>query len=313
MSSTELALRVLGTAILAIGGAVALDFMTKAKGLQPPGFRILWRRLLAGLAVAAILGIGVFAPIGAIGLGLQPDLADISAPQLFQLHILMLATMAVWFLLGYAVRPAPQAAVPVAAADEPGLLAVPAPPPPAPPAPLGRQFLAQFGFLAPNVPREIGLGLALGLGGWVVVLMILMAIGLTLYALGGEQAMPQQAPAMVPFIAGLPIWLRLLISLSAGVVEETFFRGFLQPRIGIPLSTAFFALAHLSYGAPFMLIGITLLSLIYAFIVQWRQSIWAAIAAHTLFDAVQLLIVVPAALRMVQGQEKTAAFLLGLG
>ena len=76
--------------------------------------------------------------------------------------------------------------------------------------------------------------------------------------------MPQQPPAMVPFIASLPIWLRLLISLSAGVVEETFFRGFLQPRVGIPLSTAFFALAHLSYGQPFMLIGITLLSLDHA-------------------------------------------------
>ena len=74
-----------------------------------------------------------------------------------------------------------------------------------------------------------------------------------------------------------------------------------------------FALAHLSYQQPFMLIGITLLSLIYAFIVQWRQSVWAAIAAHTLFDAVQLLIVVPAALRLMQGPEKAAAFLLGPG
>jgi membrane protease YdiL (CAAX protease family) len=313
MSSTELALRVLGTVILAVGGAVALDFMTMAKGLQPPGFRIPWRRFLAGLAVAAILGIGVFAPIGAMGLGLQPDLKNISAPQLFQLHLLMIATMAVWFLLGFAVRPAPQPAAPAAVPDEPGLLAAPPPAPPAPPASPGRQFLAQFGFLSPNVPREIGLGLALGLGGWVVVLMVLMAIGLTLYALGGEGAMPQQAPAVVPFIAGLPIWLRLLISLSAGAVEETFFRGFLQPRVGIPLSTAFFALAHLSYGAPFMLIGITLLSLIYAYIVRWRQSVWAAIAAHTLFDAIQLLIVVPVALRMVQGEEKSVAFLLGLG
>lgn len=282
MSSTELALRVFGTAILALGGAVALDYMSMARGLHPPGFRIPWRRALGGLAVAFILGVGVFAPVGAMGLGLQPDLENLRAPQLFQLHLLMIGAMAAWFLLGFAVRPP----------DEPGL-------PAAPRVSLGRRFLEQLGFLAPNVPREIGLGLVLGLGAWVVVLMVLLAIGLTLYALGGEKAMPQEAPAVVPFIAGLPILLRLLISLSAGVVEETFFRGFLQPRIGIPLSTAFFALAHLSYGAPFMLIGITLLSLIYALIVRWRQSVWAAIAAHTLFDAIQLLVVVPAALRMV--------------
>lgn len=298
MTSIELVLRVLGTAVLAIGGAVALDLMAQAKGLHPPGFRVLWRRVLADLAVAFILGIGVFAPIGAIGLGLQPDLTNIRAPQLFQLHLLMIATMAVWFLAGYAVRPAPSPVAPEAALpDEPGLLAAPAPPPRVP---LGRQFLAQFGFLAPNVPREVGLGLALGLGGWVVVLAILFAVALTVWALGGEDALPQETSAVVPFIAGLPIWLRLLISLSAGVVEESFFRGFLQPRVGIVLSTAFFALAHLSYQQPFMLIGITLLSLIYALIVRWRQSVWAAIAAHTLFDAVQLLIVVPAALRFVQ-------------
>ncbi len=45
-----------------------------------------------------------------------------------------------------------------------------------------------------------------------------------------------------------------------------------------------------------MLVGITLLSLLFALLVRWRQSIWAAVAAHTLFDAVQLLVVVPTAL-----------------
>ncbi|HEX6904932.1 MAG TPA: CPBP family intramembrane glutamic endopeptidase [Thermoanaerobaculia bacterium] len=305
MTGTELALRVLGTMVLAFGAAVAFDLLTRARGLQPPGFRVPWRRALALLAVAFVFGVGVFAPIGAIGLGLQPDLTNIRAPQLFQLHFLMIAVMGVWFLLGFAVRQEPPLPDLAATFGEEPVLS--APPPPA--VPLGRRFAEQLGFLAPNIPREIGLGLALGLGAWLVVLMILMAIGLALYALGGEKAMPQEAPAVVPFIAGLPILVRVLISLSAGVVEETFFRGFLQPRMGIALSTAFFALAHLSYGQPFMLVGITLLSLIYALIVRWRQSVWAAIAAHSLFDAIQLLVVVPAALRMI-GQEKAAAFLL---
>jgi membrane protease YdiL (CAAX protease family) len=93
-------------------------------------------------------------------------------------------------------------------------------------------------------------------------------------------------------------------------VEEWFFRGFLQPRMGILLSTVLFALAHFSYGQPFMLIGITVLSLIYGLMVKWRQNIWPAIAAHTLFDAVQLLVVVPGALRLIETQgDKAAAFL----
>jgi membrane protease YdiL (CAAX protease family) len=183
--------------------------------------------------------------------------------------------------------------------------------PPSPRVPLRRQFAAQFGFIPPtSVSREIGLGLLLGIGAWVAVLLALMAVAGVLWAVGGESAVPKSPPALVPFIAGLPIWVRFLVSLSAGVVEESFFRGFLQPRVGILLSTACFVLAHLSYGQPFMLVGIALLSLIYGWLVKWRQNLWPAMAAHALFDGVQLLVIVPAALKMLQGTGgKVAAFL----
>jgi len=180
-----------------------------------------------------------------------------------------------------------------------------------PPASLGRRFAEQLGLVAPNVPREIGLGVLLGIAAWVVVLTGMMAIGGALYALGGDKALPKAPPAMVSWIAALPILVRLSISLSAGVVEEGFFRGFLQPRVGIVLSTGLFVLAHFSYGQPFMLIGITLLSLIYAYLVRWRQTIWPAIAAHALFDGVQLLVVIPGALKLMQTQVPKAAAWLG--
>jgi len=125
-----------------------------------------------------------------------------------------------------------------------------------------------------------------------------LLVALAVSALGGEELLPQAPPAMIPWIAGQPVALRLGIALSAGVVEEVFFRGLLQPRVGIALSTALFALAHAAYGQPFLLVGVTLLSLLYAALVRWRQSVWAAIAAHTLFDAVQLLVVIPSVLEM---------------
>jgi membrane protease YdiL (CAAX protease family) len=291
-------------ALLAFGGAFVLDRMCAARGFLPPGFREPWRRALAFLLVAGILLVGVFAPLGVIGREVQPDLSRLTTPRLFQLHMMFVAVLALWFLLGYAVPRRVEAWPPAPPAE-----AEPPPAPPPPPVPLGRQFLAQFGFLAPNVPREIGLGVLLGTGAWVVVLVAILAIALLIVTLGGEEVLPKRPPALIPWIAGLPLAVRALISLSAGVVEETFFRGFLQPRIGIPLSTAFFVLAHFSYGQPFMLVGITLLSLIYAFLVRWRQSIWAAIAAHSLFDAVQLLVVVPNALRLVGEQGETAGLL----
>ena len=296
----QILLRGVPALLLGLGAAFLFDRMCVVRGLQPPGFRVLWRRLLAGLALACLLALGVFGPATLLGLGEkpQPDFAKITTPQLFGFHVLMLATMGIWFLLGF-----------FALRRQQGMPAEPLGPPPIGPprVPLGRQLLAQFGLLAPSVPREIGLGLVLGVGAWTVVLLALMGIGLALWALGCESAVPKQPPAMVPFIAGLPIGVKVLVSLSAGVVEEGFFRGFLQPRIGIPLSTAFFALAHLSYGEPFMLIGITLLSLIYAFLVQWRQTVWPAMAAHTFFDGVQLLVVVPAVLRFLQAGGKAVA------
>jgi membrane protease YdiL (CAAX protease family) len=42
-----------------------------------------------------------------------------------------------------------------------------------------------------------------------------------------------------------------------------------------------------------MLVGVTLLSLLYAELLRRRGSVWAPIAAHAIFDLVQLLIVVP--------------------
>jgi membrane protease YdiL (CAAX protease family) len=327
------------TGLLALLGAIVLDWLTARKGLQPPGFREPWRRWSALLAVALLFWIGITSPLSVLGKPpVEPDLSAISTPQLFLLHLLMVATLLTWFSLGFAgVRlapaPRPPERPPVAGppgeagwgAPEdavfpyepptPGLEPEPIPvrPLPALPleVPLGRRLAEQFGFVAPSVPRELGLGLLLGVGAWVAVLLGIMLIGLLLLALGADDAVPKQPPALIPFIAGLPILVKILISLSAGVVEEWFFRGFLQPRMGLILSTVLFALAHFSYGQPFMLIGITLLSVIYGLLVKWRQNIWPAIAAHTLFDAVQLLVVVPGALRLIESQGKTAAALLG--
>jgi membrane protease YdiL (CAAX protease family) len=80
--------------------------------------------------------------------------------------------------------------------------------------------------------------------------------------------------------------------------------------MGILLSTLLFALAHFSYGQPFMLVGVTLLSLVYGLLVKWRQNIWPSVAAHALFDGVQLLVIVPGVLHWMDvSGEKAAAFL----
>jgi membrane protease YdiL (CAAX protease family) len=314
--------------LLPLAGAVlaawALDWSCRRKGLQPPGFRRPWRRGAGSILVVAILWIAIFRPLGEVGLELKLDLSHVSTAQLFLLHALMAIAVLGWFALGFAGLPPPGRPAAVLEADWPPPEAAPSletapetappdilaissaaalPPPPRPPG-AGRQLAAQLGLVAASIPREVSIGLLAGILAWGAVLAALLAVAFVVWAVGGDSALPKPS-AIVPWIAALPLLVRFLVSLSAGVVEETFFRGFLQPRIGIVASTAFFVLAHVSYGQPLMLVGITLLSLIFAFLVRWRQTIWPAIAAHALFDGIQLLVVIPLALRML-GQSAAA-------
>ncbi len=268
----SLLVRLLLPLLAAAACAWAVDRLAARRGLDPPGFRPspdghplpAIRRALALTVLAAALWIGVFAPMAMAGSQPEVDFSRVEPAQLFLLHFLFAVAVAAWYLLGFAGS--------------------------------ASRWTVQLGLRARRPLEELGIGLVAGLAGWMAVLGILVALGAAAWAVGGDELLPDQPPAMVPWLAGLPVWLRLAVSLSAGVVEEGFFRGFLQPRAGIALSTALFVLAHAGYQQPLMLVGITLLSLLFALLVRWRQSIWAAVVAHTLFDAVQLLVVVPTAL-----------------
>ena len=297
MVLAPLLLRLLLPLAAAAGAAWALDWSCRRKGLLPPGFRRPWRRAAASFLVVAILWTAIFRPLGDIGLELKLDLSHVSTVQLFLLHVLMAIAVLGWFALGFAGLPPGRPAA-LLEADGPPLDTAAAAPPAPRPLGLGRQLAAQLGLVAASIPREAMIGILAGVLAWGAVLAALLAVAFVVWAVGGDSALPKPS-AIVPWIAALPLAVRFLVSLSAGVVEETFFRGFLQPRIGIVASTAFFVVAHVSYGQPLMLVGITLLSLIFAFLVRWRQTIWPAIAAHALFDGIQLLVVIPIALRML--------------
>ena len=280
-------LRLLGPLVLALVSATAVDQLTLTHGLMPPGFRQPWRRLAGSLVVAAVLYIGVFAALGMVGLERGPLPASIPPLQLFELHALLVVALLLWLLFGFAGEPL-------------GGLSLP------------RLFARQLGLATARPAKEAGVGFGLGLLVWpLLVLCMLVVMGL-LAAFGAENLLPQQPAPLIVWIAGLPAGLKVGLALSAGVVEEIFFRGFLQPRVGIGVSTLLFVLAHLSYDQPFLLVGVSILSLVFAALVWWRQNIWPAIAAHFLFDAVQLLILIPWVLHQWPGGTKTLGPLAGV-
>jgi len=165
------------------------------------------------------------------------------------------------------------------------------------------RFARQFGFITRRPGEDLALGLLGGIVAWFGMVAVMMAVVGLFAAFGGEEALPQAPPQAVTFMVGLPWVVRAALGLSAGFFEEAFFRGLLQARAGVILSTTLFVLAHASYEQPFMLVGLTFLSLLMAALVLWRQNIWPAVVAHATFDLVQLLVVIPQLLDFVGNAE----------
>ncbi len=255
-----------------------IDRSTTVRGLLPPGFagasrEAVRRRLWATALLALVLWVGVFAAAGQIGLPSPVediDLESLSPLNLFLTHAILVATLTAWMVLGY-WRCGHDARTVVATQ-------------------LGLRTRA-----GQSISAEVGLGLGAGVVLWGGVLAVVLLAALIVGAIGGFENLPDEAPTMVLWMGSLPVLIRLLLSLSAGVVEEIFFRGFLMPRAGFATSNVLFVLGHMNYQQPLMLLGVALLSVAFSYLTLWRGNIWPAIAAHFLFDAIQLLIVVPSA------------------
>jgi membrane protease YdiL (CAAX protease family) len=92
---------------------------------------------------------------------------------------------------------------------------------------------------------------------------------------------------------------KILIVLSAMTIEEAFFRGWLQKRVGLVASTILFAVGHAGYGQPFMLVGVLVISLVIGYTFYRTKNLVPCIVAHGVFDAIQLFVIVPVALKFI--------------
>lgn len=146
--------------------------------------------------------------------------------------------------------------------------------------------------------EQIAIGGVIGVAGWALTILLAALIGLMLTA-GGVMPEDVQPSPMIPWMAGLAWWKKGLIVLSAMTVEELFFRGWLQKRVGLIASTVVFALSHAGYGQPFMLIGITIISLVIGLTFYYTRRLLPCIIAHGVFDAIQIFVIIPVALNFM--------------
>lgn len=163
----------------------------------------------------------------------------------------------------------------------------------------GTPALREFLNIRHERPSEVvAIGVSFGVGGWVITIVMALLATLLLRAIGLLDN-PPDPPAVIGWMAELAWWKKSLIILSAMTVEEFFFRSFLQKRIGLVASTILFALAHTGYGNPLMLIGVTVISIVIGIAFYRTRNVLPGIIAHGVFDAIQLFVIVPMAVKML--------------
>jgi membrane protease YdiL (CAAX protease family) len=191
------------------------------------------------------------------------QLANVSFWSLFTFHVVLIVFLAGWWLL--ANRP-----------PLPEFLS------------LGRG----------NYVQSTLLGISVGFGGWVLTITLALLIGAILMGAGVMPETLKPSP-MIPWMAGFNPFQKLLVVFMAMTVEEAFFRGWLQKRTGLLISTVIFAIAHAGYGQPFMLIGVTIISLVIGITYYRTKDLWPCVVAHGVFDAIQIFVIVPTALKFM--------------
>ncbi len=81
----------------------------------------------------------------------------------------------------------------------------------------------------------------------------------------------------------------LVLGLSAGISEEMLFRGAVQPRLGILLTTVLFAVGHLQYGLTVAMLQVFVIGLALGWVRQWANTT-TSIAIHAAYNALIVLL-----------------------
>jgi membrane protease YdiL (CAAX protease family) len=219
------------------------------------------RRWAGAVLLFAVLMVAVFFPVATFGEAREFDPETSSFWSLFAGHALLVGFLAAWW----------------AAAGRPPW----------------REFL-----VLPRQPARgaIWIGMVAGALGWAATLVVTAAVAASAGAVSESSLGPAEVPPIMLWLAALPAWRKAVVVAVAMTVEEAFFRSFLQSRLGLGVSTLLFALAHFNYGLPLMVVAVFTISLVFGALFEVRRNLVPCMAAHGVFDAIQIFVIIPLAL-----------------
>ncbi len=90
---------------------------------------------------------------------------------------------------------------------------------------------------------------------------------------------------LVPTFAVLTTWQIVVVSVAAGIGEELFFRGWLQPMVGLPMASVAFGLAHVA-GARMLAFGVWAagMGVVLGGLALATGGVLASMTAHACYD-----------------------------
>lgn len=133
--------------------------------------------------------------------------------------------------------------------------------------------------------RQVGLTVLLT----VVILAFYYGVDQIWRAVHLESYEMMEALSEVLYGGASGLWKALLLSLVAGVTEELFFRGAVQPRFGLLLTAVFFTAVHVQYGLTLAALEVFGVALVLGWL-RRRTNTTACILLHILYDVGALFI-----------------------
>lgn len=234
--------------------------------LLEDGFTEPGRRAVAIGLLAAVLLLTVAVPFAGGLVGARPEARELSLVSVFAVHAILLFFLACYYTLS------------------------------------GRRSLSEFFRLRTERPAaNAAAGVLIGVAGWVLTIVTAMVIVGVWYVISRRSPIEADGPSgvspMIVWLVSQPLAIKIGVVVSAMVVEELFFRAFLQTRVGPVAATLMFTAAHGVYGQPLMLVGILVISTVLSVTYSVYRNVVPCIVAHGVFDTIQMFIVIPLALR----------------
>ncbi|MBI4360531.1 CPBP family intramembrane metalloprotease [Candidatus Micrarchaeota archaeon] len=140
----------------------------------------------------------------------------------------------------------------------------------------------RLGLQSKPIPQTLALGALIFFALMAGVLLLSLALG----AWGWLDFSPVEK-----LVAALTFWDVLLVVTLAPVAEELFFRGFLLPRFGLPLSSIAFALGHAGFASVAVVASAFLGALVLGYAYQKTGNLYACMLGHALFNVANVYFV----------------------